>query len=133
VNNQQRIQDSIIKIQQFLNIAAEPQFQPWSIRLALSHRRARGVYVIYDNNHIYYVGKGNIQDRQQMHLEKFTGEFRRARDTRGFRQLRERLGPVDTQGLQCCTCELTQESAISALEGSLIHLLQPRANDEISG
>jgi hypothetical protein len=133
VNNQQRIQDSIIKIQQFLNIAAEPQFQPWSTRPTLSHRRARGVYVIYDNNHIYYVGLGNIQDRQQMHLEKFTGEFRRAKDTRGFRRLREELGLVDTQGLQFCTIELTQESAISAVEKNLVHLLQPRANDEISG
>lgn len=128
----EQIEHSIQTLLTVFNIHSEPVYQTWSVRPTLSTRRARGVYVIFDTDRVLYVGKGIIRDRQSKHQEKFLGEFRNARDTRGFKQFRDQHGIVDLATLQFCSIEITGESAISAMEGGLIHLLQPAANDEIS-
>jgi len=58
------------------------------------------------------------------------GEFRNARDTRGFKNFREKHGILDLTGLDFCYITLDNETAIGAVEAGLIHLLQPLANDE---
>lgn len=91
----------------------------------------RGVYIIYDADKFYYVGKGFVKDRQPHHEEKFSGVFKKARDTAGFRWLRESGVEFDVTKMRMTYIPLEQETLISAIEGSLIHMLQPIANDEV--
>ena len=90
-----------------------------------------GVYIIIHKDQIVYVGKGNIRDRQKMHIEKLTGAFKRAEDTVGFKMLRE----SDHYNVNAYNCQVyyfdcQSASAASAIEGSLIYFLQPLANKE---
>ena len=90
-----------------------------------------GVYIIKHKGDIVYVGKGRIRDRQKMHIEKLTGAFKRAEDTVGFKMLRE----SDHYNINAYNCQVYyfdchSASAASAIEGSLIHFLQPLANKE---
>lgn len=92
--------------------------------------RARGIYVIYGEDQVIYVGKGQIRSRQDKHWQKALAEFRDARDTVGWQWLREHTAVEPAQWrLQVIT--VAQSTARSALEGTLIHLLQPLANDEV--
>ena len=76
------------------------------------------------------MGKGRIRSRQDKHWQKALAEFRDARDTVGWQWLREHTAVAPEQWrLQVIT--LPQSTARSALEGTLIHLLQPLANDEV--
>jgi hypothetical protein len=125
-----KIHDSISKIVTLYDIWGNIQFDRWSSNPDLANKRARGVYIIYDNTKVYYVGKGYIRDRQKMHKEKFLGEFKYARDTRGFKNFRTTHGIIDLTGLDFCYIILDSETAIGAVETGLIHLLQPLANDE---
>jgi hypothetical protein len=125
-----KIYDSIGKIVTLYDIWGNIQFDRWSAKPEIKNKRARGVYVIYDNTKVYYVGKGFIRDRQDKHKEKFLGEFRNARDTRGFKNFREKFGIIDLTCLDFCYITLDSETAIGAVETGLIHMLQPLANDE---
>ena len=125
-----KIHESISKIVTLYNIWGNIQFDRWSSKPDLKNKRARGVYVIYDNERVYYVGKGFIRDRQDKHKEKFLGEFKNARDTRGFKAFREQHGILDLTKLDFCYITLDSETAIGAVETGLIHMLQPLANDE---
>jgi len=91
-----------------------------------------GVYIIIHKDQIVYVGKGNIRDRQKMHIEKLTGMFNKARDTKGFKLLREH---TDVKAYDCevyyFDC-MTAANA-SAIEGALIKFLNPLANKETYG
>lgn len=124
------IEKNISKIVTLYNIYGHIKFDKWSERPELQEKRSRGVYIIYDEKNIYYVGKGFIRDRQKTHKEKFLGEFRNARDTRGFKSFREKFGILDLESLSFCYIILDSETAIGAVESGLIHLLQPLANDE---
>jgi len=125
-----KIKESINKIVTLYDIWGNIQFDQWSSKPNIENKRARGVYVIYDNERVYYVGKGFIRDRQDKHKEKFLGEFRNARDTRGFKAFRDKFGILDLTQLDFCYITLDEETAIGAVETGLIHLLQPLANDE---
>ena len=125
-----KIYESISKIVTLYDIWGNIQFDRWSSKPNLTNKRARGVYVIYDDTQVYYVGKGFIRDRQDKHREKFLGEFKNARDTRGFKNFREKFGVIDLTHLDFCYITLDSETAIGAVETGLIHLLQPLANDE---
>jgi hypothetical protein len=125
-----KIYKSISKVSTLYNIWCTIHFDRWSAKPELTNKRARGVYVIYDSQRVYYVGKGFIRDRQDKHREKFLGEFKNARDTRGFKKFREQYGILDLTSLDFCYITLDSETAISAVETGLIHLLQPLANDE---
>jgi len=91
--------------------------------------RARGIYVIYGEDQVIYVGKGQIRSRQDKHWQKALANFRSAKDTLGWRWLRENRAPEPDQWQMVYISGLTR-TAQSALEGSLIHFLQPLANDE---
>ncbi len=88
-----------------------------------------GVYIIIHKDQIIYVGKGNIRDRQKMHIEKLTGAFNKAKDTKGFRLLREHNN-VNAYDCEVYYFDCHSASAASAFEGALIHYLQPLANKE---
>jgi len=124
------IGETISKILSFYDIPAQVEYTNWSERPDLAVKKSRGVYVIYDDDDVFYVGKGFIRDRQKMHKEKFLGEFRNARDTRGFKAFREKYGILDLTKLKFCYIVMTSETGIGAVETGLIHLLQPLANDE---
>ena len=124
------IYESIKKIVTLYDIWGNIHFDQWNERPNLQNKKSRGVYVIYDDTNVYYVGKGFIRDRQKMHKAKFLGEFRAARDTRGFANFRTTYGIIDLTKLEFCYIILDSETAIGAVETGLIHLLQPLANDE---
>lgn len=127
---EEKIIISLEKIATCYSIQCFPCFETWSEKPNLENKRARGVYVIYDRQNVYYVGKGFIRDRQIKHKEKFLGEFKNARDTRGFKEFRVKHGILDLAKLDFCYIVLEEETAIGAVETGLIHLLQPLANDE---
>ena len=93
-------------------------------------RSDKGVYIIFSPTEIIYVGKGKIRARQPMHLEKALGRFKHAKDTEGWQWLRENreLAPDDWKLVVISNLGATARSAV---EGSLIHILQPLANDEV--
>lgn len=124
------ISQTIDKILTFYDINANVEYTKWSERPDLEIKKSRGVYIIYDDENVYYVGKGFIRDRQKMHKEKFLGEFRNARDTRGFKNFRNKYGILDLTKLEFCYIIIESETAIGAVETGLIHMLQPLANDE---
>jgi hypothetical protein len=75
------------------------------------------------------VGKGWIRQRQLSHWPKAIGEAKSNEDFKGWKALRENneLNPMEWT-IYYTTLE--SETALTAMEGNLIHLLQPLANDE---
>ena len=88
----------------------------------------QGVYVIVQGDRTIYVGKGQVRSRQQRHLDKALA-LGRARDTQGWAWLRDNT-VINTQAWTVLYVQLPSQTQRVALEGSLIHLLQPLANDE---
>jgi hypothetical protein len=88
-----------------------------------------GVYILFYENQIVYVGRGKVRNRQEMHIEKLSGLFHKAKDTIGFKLLRENkkivIGDCQVYYFNAYT-----KSASSAFESALIHFLQPLANKE---
>lgn len=123
--------DEIARVKNFFNCELEPITLNFFSEYKKIPARTRGVYIIYDDKKTYYVGKGSIKNRQPHHVEKFTGNFKNAQDTAGFKLLRENLNDVDLSLLKITFMKINSETLISAVEGSLIHLLQPTANDEV--
>ena len=91
-----------------------------------------GVYIIIHKDQIVYVGKGNIRDRQKMHIEKLTGAFNKAKDTKGFRLLREHDN-VNAYDCEVYYFDCETAANASAVEGALIKFLNPLANKETYG
>jgi excinuclease UvrABC nuclease subunit len=93
--------------------------------------KSRGVYILEDElQRCIYVGKGWIRTRQNSHWPKAHGDVKTYHtDPRGWQYLREHneLAPKEWT---IYYIEVEKETAISAMEGALIHLLQPLANDE---
>lgn len=85
--------------------------------------------MIYGQHQVIYVGKGQIRSRQDKHWQKALADFRSARDTLGWRWLRDHAAVEPDQWRMIYISGLNR-TAQSALEGGLIHLLQPLANDE---
>ena len=125
-----KILDTIESIWSFLSLAqnecAVIPFTTWQQIPSYD----RGVYIIFSSTEIIYVGKGKIRARQPMHLEKALGQFKHAKDTEGWQWLRENkeLAPDDWKLVVISNLGATARSAV---EGSLIHILQPLANDEV--
>lgn len=93
--------------------------------------KSRGVYILEDElQRAIYVGKGWIRTRQSSHWPKAHGLTKTYHtDPRGWQHLREH-NELDPKEWTIYYIEVSNETAISALEGGLIHLLQPLANDE---
>ena len=95
-------------------------------------RTHRGVYIItYGNDgQIIYVGKGNIRGRQEKHYQKTIGKISEGLTyPDGWKYLFENFDlPSELWHVYYVT--LNTETELSAMEGALIHFLQPLANDE---
>lgn len=94
-------------------------------------RTLRGVYVLEDElGNSIYVGKGNIQIRQDSHWFKAHGTPKKHQIyPKGWKWLRENY-QVNPDKWTVYYIGLDKETHLSAMEGSLIHFLQPLANDE---
>jgi hypothetical protein len=97
----------------------------------------RGVYIITsaeirnnDPYEIIYVGKGNIRMRQFMHTKKTQEKLKPSTVMpAGWEWLKENRGCVATHW-HVYYMHLNSETELSAMEGALIHRLQPLANEE---
>lgn len=129
------LHDTITNISTFFGINIQPEtvkFPEWSS----INRGRRGVYVLVDRAaelpgaEYIYVGKGFFRARQKSHWVKANdivpvGHI----DPKGWKWLRANTDmAVDNWHLY--VIDLARETELSAMEGSLIHLLQPLANDE---
>ena len=94
-------------------------------------KSVRGIYVIFTNEQILYLGKGWVVDRQWSHAQKLTGEFKGANDTSNWAEFRRTIGIQDLTNIKLLYVPVKYEYNITALEGILIKQLQPLANDEI--
>lgn len=94
------------------------------------HRKDRGVYVLADGDSVVYVGKGYIRDRQEKHWQKAWNDLKPGTiDPKGWKWFRENH-EVKPNGWRLWFIHLSRETELSAMEGALIHFLQPLANDE---
>lgn len=130
--------DSIQKCKDFFNIQCEVKeinFLDWR---NIPRKRMRGVYIIvyikdtddfFVDERVIYVGKGNIRTRQDMHYQKSIGN-EKIYMPEGWKSLLESK-QFSTESWKTYYIPLQKESELSAMEGALIHLLQPIANDEV--
>jgi hypothetical protein len=125
------ILDVINRAKQFLDLAALKVNQIPYRNYREIPTTLRGIYILEDElQRPIYVGKGWIRSRQATHWPKALGETKSYHtDPKGWQYLREH-NEIDPREWTIYYIEVSSETAISALEGSLIHLLQPLANDE---
>jgi len=98
-------------------------------------KKIRGVYIITsslnDGAEIIYVGKGNIRTRQDMHYKKSIGEeIPGLTYPEAWKFLLENY-TVTNDNWHIYYIHLQRETQLSAMEGALIHFLQPWVNDEV--
>jgi excinuclease UvrABC nuclease subunit len=92
-----------------------------------------GVYVVFQDTDVIYVGKGWIRARQAKHWEKALADFKHGtNDTKGWQWLRENYinYSLTPEKWKVKYIILHKETELTAMEGALIHRLQPLANDE---
>jgi hypothetical protein len=125
----QAIIDTVRKISEFYNISCSVEQIEFSNYKDIS-KSARGVYILTDGKHTVYVGKGKIASRQVTHWVKANNLIKSYTiDPKGWKWLRENYEcKPDTWTLYYIN--LKRETELSAMEGGLIHMLQPLANDE---
>lgn len=90
----------------------------------------RGVYVISDENeNIIYVGKGFLKKRQESHWKKSLDAKNEIYNPKGWLHLKENHD-INPEEWKLVLVVMNKETELSAMEGALIHILQPLANDE---
>ena len=124
------IAGTVSQVKEFFNITCEMQqiqFKDW----ASLPRKLRGVYILTDEeSRVIYVGKGFIRTRQDSHWPKAHGTPKKGQIyPKGWKWLAENFS-VAPELWTLNYIGLMQETELSAMEGGLIHLLQPLANDE---
>ena len=92
-------------------------------------KKINGVYLIVYLDMVIYVGLGIIKDRIHTHEQKALNSLKGAKDTDGWKYLRENYS-VDLSKWNLLYVPIDSATGRSAVEGSLKHLLQPLANDE---
>lgn len=119
----------------FFNIPCNLLSYPFNTWSQLDKKR-RGVYVITNDSaesadvKYIYVGKGFFRARQKSHWRKLTSGISQGEiDPKGWKWLRENHN-LNLEQWKLYLVDLALETQLSAMEGSLIHLLQPLANDE---
>lgn len=125
------VKQVIQKVADFYNIDAEIKQTEWFLGERVFYKD-RGVYVICNpvTNETIYVGKGTIGVRQVRHRWKVTPDIGpSAVMTKSWQWLRKNK-ELDYENWILLYCVLDKETELSALEGGLIHLLKPLANDE---
>jgi hypothetical protein len=123
------IVDTIKNTLKFFNIKTDINVNAFSEYRKIS-TRAKGIYIIIQGNTVVYVGKGNIRARQVHHWNKANNIIKPGtQDPDGWKWLREHVD-IYPATWTIYHLELYKETEKSAVEGALIHLLQPLANDE---
>jgi hypothetical protein len=121
---------TIDKLKDFFQIQCSVESKTFPAHKEIPTER-RGVYVLVDQDHrIVYVGKGNVKARQVQHWNKAHNIIKPGTiDPKGWKWLRENYDVKPTEWTVFFV-DLKKETELSAMEGGLIHLLQPLANDE---
>ena len=127
--------ETVLRVSEFFNIQAQLVWYPYADWSSLDKTR-RGVYIITNTDatlpdvKYIYVGKGFFRARQSSHWGKLTGNLSPGQiDPKGWQWLREHH-ELDLSNWRLYLVDLPRETELSAMEGGLIHLLQPLANDE---
>jgi hypothetical protein len=122
--------DTIASLKTFFRIECAVETKKFPEHKAIPTKR-RGVYVLVDEQGlIVYVGKGNVKARQVQHWNKAHNIIKPGTiDPKGWKWLRENY-QVQPSEWTVYFVDLKRETELSAMEGGLIHLLQPLANDE---
>ena len=125
-----KVVDTVAKLKAFFNIECTLQTKPFNSYKDLK-KTSRGVYVLTtEDDLIVYVGKGDIKARQDSHWFKAHGTPKKHQiDPKGWKWLRENYN-ITPGNWTINYIELARETELSAMEGGLIHILQPLANDE---
>jgi hypothetical protein len=125
-----KVVDTVTKLKAFFNIECTLQTKPFNSYKDLK-KTSRGVYVLTtEDDLIVYVGKGDIKARQDSHWFKAHGTPKKHQiDPKGWKWLRENYN-ITPGNWTINYIELARETELSAMEGGLIHILQPLANDE---
>ena len=121
---------TVERLKTFFGIYCTVQTTPFNSYKELK-KTSRGVYVLTSQDGlIIYVGKGTIKDRQDSHWFKAHGTPKKHQiDPKGWKWLRENYN-ITPGAWTINYIELKKETELSAMEGGLIHILQPLANDE---
>jgi hypothetical protein len=90
-------------------------------------KRRRGIYVIYDNDKVIYVGKGFFKARNDSHYKKAIDEARYYPE--GWIWFKNTYD-YDISDWNLVIVELESEVAITYMEGAMMLDLDPLANDE---
>jgi len=125
------VSSTVEKCKTFFNIDCTLTASPYNQYKDTVPKTARGVYILESEvGQIIYVGKGNIKARQDSHWPKAHGDIKAYTiDPKGWQWLRENF-TVTPGNWTLHYIQLAKETELSAMEGSLIHFLQPLANDE---
>jgi hypothetical protein len=125
-----KVADTVALLKTFFNIECTLQTKQFSSYKDLK-KTSRGVYVLTtEDGLIVYVGKGDIKARQDSHWFKAHGTPKKHQiDPKGWKWLRENYN-ITPGNWTINYIELARETELSAMEGGLIHILQPLANDE---
>jgi len=126
------VEETIQKVLTFFDIKSEILVKDFKFTKDIPSKHS-GVYVISEGDHVVYVGKGHIRNRQKKHWEKAHNELRKGtNDTKGWTWLRDNYTVYNLTPTNWTVryLILKKQTELSAVEGALIHLLQPLANDE---
>ena len=124
------VKTNIKKVLKFFGIKADPVSIPYKAHTTID-RSYTGIYIITQDDLVIYVGKGEILNRQRKHWDKAHRKTlaEGAKDPKGWQWLRENYS-IDAGNWQLHYIILYKQTELSAVEGALIHMLQPLANDE---
>jgi hypothetical protein len=122
--------DTITQLKTFFRIDCSVESKTFPEHKEIPTKR-RGVYILVDEaDRIVYVGKGNVKARQVQHWHKAHNIIKPGTiDPKGWKWLRENYD-VQPAMWRVFYIDLKRETELSAMEGGLIHMLQPLANDE---
>jgi hypothetical protein len=123
------VEQTIQNVLDFFNLKANIMTKPFKHYADIPSRH-NGIYILNEGDTVIYVGKGQIKVRQSKHWQKAHNELKAGTtDTDGWRWLRENV-EISPKDWTLNYIILQKQTERSAVEGALIHLLQPLANDE---
>lgn len=126
------IEETIEKVMNEYSIRSEIIIKQFKMPNTIPDKH-HGVYIISEDDKVIYVGKGQIRRRQKKHWQKAFALLKNGtNDTKGWTWLRENYSEYNLtpENWVVRYIILNKETELSLMEGVLIHLLQPLANDE---
>lgn len=125
----QSVIDTVRRLTEFYNISCSVEELDFKNHKDIP-KTARGVYVITNGSQVVYVGKGKIASRQVTHWIKANNiQGKNILFPKGWLWLLENYD-CKPDSWKLYYINLRKETELSAMEGGLIHILQPLANDE---